>query len=97
MVTCMFIIMKKVNLTKLSSLFKKKMSFFGKSKVCEMTEISGAVDKSSNFDGNKFLLQCEKNEYVYISGLEIFQFKTDDKIIDYIFLLATIWFLMLKH
>ena len=31
-----------------------------------------------------FLLECENNEYVYISGLEIFEFKTDDKIIEYI-------------
>ena len=30
-----------------------------------------------------FLLECEDNEYVYISGLEIFNFKTDGKIMDY--------------
>ena len=34
------------------------------------------------------LLECEDNEYVYISGLEIFKFKMDDKIIDYISLMG---------
>ena len=53
-----------------------------------MTEISGAADNSSDFDGNILLLQCENNEYVFISGLEIFKFKTDDKIIDYISLMG---------
>ena len=52
-----------------------------------MTQFSGAND-SSSFDGNTLLLECEKNEYVYISGLEIFKFKTDDKIIDYISLMG---------
>ena len=37
-----------------------------------------------DFDGNTILLECEDNEYVYISGLETFKFKTDDKLIDYI-------------
>ena len=48
-----------------------------------MTELSCAVDKF-DFDGNSLLLECEDNEYVYISGLEIFKFKSDDKILDYI-------------
>ena len=48
-----------------------------------MTEFSGAND-SSGFDGNTLLLEFENNEYVYISGLEIIKFKTEDKIIDYI-------------
>ena len=52
-----------------------------------MTQFSGAND-SSGFDGNTLLLECENNEYVYISGLEIFKFKTDDKIIDYISLIG---------
>ena len=51
-----------------------------------MTEFSGVV--SSEFDGNTLLLECENNEYVYISGLEITKFKIDDKIIDYIFLMG---------
>ena len=55
-----------------------------------MTEFSGAADNSSDFDGNTFLLQWENNECVYISGLEIFQFNTDDKIIDYISLMGNI-------
>ena len=63
-----------------------KHIFIGKSKVCPMTQFSGAND-SSGFDGNTLLLECEKNEYVYISGLEIFKFKIDDKIIDCISLI----------
>ena len=53
-----------------------------------MTELSGADDDSSRFDGNTLLLECEDNEYVYISGIEISKFKTDDKIIDYISLMG---------
>ena len=68
--------------------FKPKHNFIGKSKVCEMTECSGAADDSSDSDGNTLLLQSENNEYVYISGLEFFKFKTDNKIIDYISLMG---------
>ena len=63
--------------------FQAKYIFIGKSKVCGMTEFSGADDRS-DFDGNTILLECEDNEYVYISGFEIFKFKSDYKIIDYI-------------
>ena len=52
-----------------------------------MTEFSGAEDKEG-FDGKTLLLECGNNEYVYISGLEIFKFKTDDKVIDYISLMG---------
>ena len=52
-----------------------------------MTEFSGAGDKI-DFDGKTLFLKCENNEYTYISGLEIFQFKTDDKIIGYISLMG---------
>ena len=52
-----------------------------------MTRFSGANDNSS-FDGSILVLECEENEYVYFSGLEIFEFKTDDKIIDYISLMG---------
>ena len=52
-----------------------------------MTDISGAGDKI-DFDANTLILECVNNEYVYISGLEIFQFKTGDKIIDYMSLLG---------
>ena len=48
-----------------------------------MTDFSGAGDKV-DFDGNTLSLEFEDNEYVYISGLEVFQFKTGDKHIDYI-------------
>ena len=66
---------------------KPKHIFNGKSKICAMTEFSGAND-SSDFDGNTILLECGDNEYLYISGHEIFKFKTDDKIIDYISLMG---------
>ena len=52
-----------------------------------MTEFSRTEDKEE-FDGNTFLLDCEDNEYVYFSGLEIFRFKTVDKITDYISLMG---------
>ena len=52
-----------------------------------MTEFSGA-NNSHDYDGNTLLLEFEDNEYVYISGLEFFKFKTDDKIIDYISLIG---------
>ena len=63
--------------------FQTKNISIGKSKVCPMTEFCGAGDKIDS-DGSTLLLECEKNEFVYFSGLEIFHFKTDDKIIDYI-------------
>ena len=63
--------------------FQAKNVFIGKSKVCPMTEFSGVADDGSEFDGNTLLIECENNEYVYISGLEVTKFKTDDKIIDY--------------
>ena len=68
--------------------FQAKNVFIGKSKVCPMTEFSGSAKNSSEFDGNTLLVECENNEYVYISGLEIFKFKIDDKIIDYISLMG---------
>ena len=67
--------------------FEAKNVFIGKSKVCAMTEFSGAND-DSGVDGNTLLIECENNEYVYISGLEITKFKTDDKIKDYISLMG---------
>ena len=67
--------------------FQGKHFFIGKSNVCELTEFSGAGD-SFDFDGNTILLQCKDNEYVHISGFEIFIFKTDDRVIDYISLMG---------
>ena len=52
-----------------------------------MTKFSGAND-NFDFDGNTILIECGDNEYVYILGLEIPKFKTDDKIIDYISLMG---------
>ena len=68
--------------------FQAKNVFIGKSKVCPMTEFSGVADNGSEFDGITLLIECENNEYVYISGLEITKFKSDDKIIDYISLMG---------
>ena len=67
--------------------FQPKHIFIGKSKFCSMTEFSDD-NNSHDYDGNTLLLEFEDNEYVYISGLEIFKFKTDDKIIDYISLMG---------
>ena len=53
-----------------------------------MTQFSEAANNFSDFDGNTLLLECENNEKVYISGLEITKFKTDDKIIDFISLMG---------
>ena len=63
--------------------FQPKHIFIGERKICELTIFSRAND-NSDFDGNILLLEREDNEYVYISGLETFKFKSDDKIIDYI-------------
>ena len=52
-----------------------------------MTEFSGAND-APIFVGINILLEFEDKEYVSISGLEIFKFKTDDKIIEYISLIG---------
>ena len=52
-----------------------------------MTEFSEGYD-NPNFDGNTILLECEDTEYVYISGSEFVNFKTNDKIIGYISLMG---------
>ena len=48
-----------------------------------MTNFSGLLD-NINFDGNTTLLECGDSKYVYISGLEIFELRIFDKILDYI-------------
>ena len=58
--------------------FQPKHIFIGQSKVCPMTKFSGAAVNSFDLDGNTLLLELENNEYIYISGLEIIKFKTDD-------------------
>ena len=83
----MFINTKNIISISHSSLFKPKQILIGKSKVGDMTDFSGAGDKDG-FDGNTLLLECEDNEYVYVSGLEISKLKTDDKIMDYISLMG---------
>ena len=42
----------------------------------------------SNFNGNTILLEVEDKKCSYISGLEIFHFRTDDKIQGYISLMG---------
>ena len=68
--------------------FKPKHVSIGKEKVCDMTEFSGAANNSSHFDGNTLLLEVEDRRYVYISGLEITEFETSDKVIDCISLMS---------
>ena len=53
---CMFIDMRNINLTHHSSFGKK--FFIGQSKLCPMTEFSGATDEI-DFDGNTLLLDVE--------------------------------------
>ena len=56
--------------------------------MCDLRKISVAADNSSHFHGNTILLVCEDNGYVKNCGFEIFNIKTDDKIIDYISLMG---------
>ena len=84
---CMFTKMKNVNWINHFSLFNQNTYLLVNQQNCPMTEFSGA-NNSHDYDGNTLLLEFEDNEYVYISGLEIFKFKTDDKIIDYISLIG---------
>ena len=62
-------------------------TFLGKSKLCDMTEFSGVMDKEV-FDGNTILLKIgeenNKHRYVYIGGDKICSFLTNDKIYKYI-------------
>ena len=68
--------------------FQAKNIYIGKSTVCEMTESSGAAKNSSDYDGNTLLGKVEDRKYVYISGLEITEIKTNDKVIDCIHLMG---------
>ena len=68
--------------------YHAKKTFIGESSVCEITELSGAADYNSDFDGNSILPECQDNENVYISGLESSNFNTNDKLIDYISLMG---------
>ena len=67
--------------------YQPKHISIGESKNCPMTEFSQNQDIVS-FDGNTLLLECENNEYIYISGLKIFKFEIEDKIIDYVSLMG---------
>ena len=57
--------------------------FLGKSQKCDKTLISGALGKSV-FDGNTILLKIgeenDKHRYVYIGGVTICSFRTNDNI-----------------
>ena len=46
------------------------------------------VLKNSNFVGDIILLECEDSKSVYISGHEIFEFRTNDKSLDSICLMG---------
>ena len=67
--------------------FQAENIFIRKSKVSSMTEFTAALN-NPNFDGNTILLKCEDSKYNYISGLQVFEFRTDDKILDYISLMG---------
>ena len=67
--------------------YQPKHIFIGKSKNCLISEFSQSED-IVNFDGITLLLECENNEYIYISGLEILKFTIEDKIIDYVSLMG---------
>ena len=67
--------------------FQAKKIFIGKYKTCMMTEISGAPN-NPKFDGNTILLEYEYSKNIYISRLEIFEFMTSVKIIDYVSLMG---------
>ena len=68
--------------------FKPKHIFIVESKVCDMIEFSGAADNDCNFEGNTLLLEVEDTKYVHVSGLEITELRTEDKILDYISLMG---------
>ena len=67
--------------------FEAKNIFIGDSRRCSLTENSDCYDDSS-YDGNTILLEISDYKYVYISGREILQFETNDKIIDYMSLMG---------
>ena len=58
-----------------------------KTEVCDMTLMSGALDKSL-FDGNTFLLkkseECGRHRYTYIGGAVVCSFLTGEDIYNYI-------------
>ena len=53
-----------------------------------MTEFSGAANNDSDFEGNTLSLEVEDRKYFYISGLQITEFETSDKVIDCICLMG---------
>ena len=62
------------------------VNFLGKSQVCNLTMFSGGFDKPV-FDGNTILLKINeefgKNKNLYIGGVMIASFLTDDNIYEY--------------
>ena len=62
-------------------------TFLSKSQLCDMTEFSGAFDKSV-FNGNTIFFKIgeenNKHRYVYIGGDMVCSFLTDDRIYKYI-------------
>lgn len=61
--------------------YSSKNVFVGKSPLTKMTGFSGA--HGPNFDGNSILIQIDPTFYIFV-GSEIFSFKTENQIIDYV-------------
>ena len=55
---------------------------FGKSRMCDITQM--LVDSFFDFDANTILPGSDDGEYILISGFQIIQLSTEDKIIDFI-------------
>ena len=49
-----------------------------------MTGMSADCDNPDSDDSNTLLVEINEREYLFISGVEIIKFATEDKIIDYI-------------
>ena len=79
-------IYEKCKFEKLFLVVKPSGKFVGKSRMCRMTEMSGACD-NSDFDGKTNLVGSDVNGYIFVSGFEIINFRTEDKMIDYISLM----------
>ena len=77
--------MKQVDLRNSFCLFNQNF-FFGKSRACQITKESAALNRG-DYVGNSFILDVansECNEYFFNSGYEIVRFTTEDKNIDFV-------------
>ena len=78
---------EKFKFEKLFLVLKPSEKIVGKSRMCRITEMSGACD-NSDFDGKTKLVGSDVKGFIFISGFEIINFKTEDKMIEYISLLS---------